>query len=383
MNKSSLLIISIFLISFSFEARHNGKNSLRFLEEDEETDLNMTSLEPEEEKDDPKPILLGFNFTYSNDGNNLESITMFFKNIKTVSKTLFKNYIYFLVNYIPNKRRRRLGNKSIKHEALKGVLDNETLDKDIVEYDVKNISKDMNGFNLEKNVQFLDQDYDNLTYILEKLDDLVYDEEYIDVMFTPDFNFSITEQYFNPDLFLFFDAKEINHVQQKRIKIIGNFTKDYDLSEYGLLKKPIKFVCVNCFPENIKLQAYFEKIQNSDNYSLIFDLSEIFKVNLEDAYADLNIDEPNLRNLQDNNYDKRIFLSGIKKDLLKINVIPRNSYSKNSDGKLSGGAIAGIVIASIALLAGITILAICLRKKNVASHSSAIEFYNSSSSIDK
>jgi hypothetical protein len=36
---------------------------------------------------------------------------------------------------------------------------------------------------------------------------------------------------------------------------------------------------------------------------------------------------------------------------------------KNSDGKLSGGAIAGIVIASIALLAGITILAICLRKK--------------------
>ena len=138
---------------------------------------------------------------------------MFFKNIKTVSKTLFKNYIYFLVNYISNKRRRRLGNKSIKHNALKGVLNNETLDKDIVEYDVKKIYEDMNGFNLEKNVQFLDQDYDNLTYILEKLDDLVYDEEYIDVMFTHDFNFSITEQYFNPDSFLFFDAKEINHIQ--------------------------------------------------------------------------------------------------------------------------------------------------------------------------
>ena len=58
----------------------------------------MTSLEPEEEKDDPKPILLGFNFTYSNNGNNLESITMFFKNIKTVSKTLFKNiYISWLI----------------------------------------------------------------------------------------------------------------------------------------------------------------------------------------------------------------------------------------------------------------------------------------------
>ena len=118
-----------------------------------------------------------------------------------------------MVNYISNKRRRRLGNKSIKHKALKGVLNNETLDKDIVEYDVKNISEDMNGFNLEKNVQFLDQDYENLTYIQEKLDDLVYDEEYIDVMFTHDFNFSITEQYFNPDLFLFFDAKEINHIQ--------------------------------------------------------------------------------------------------------------------------------------------------------------------------
>ena len=62
-----------------------------------------------------------------------------------------------MVNYISNKRRRRLGNKSIKHKALKGVLNNETLDKDIVEYDVKNIYKDMNGFNLEKNVQFLDR----------------------------------------------------------------------------------------------------------------------------------------------------------------------------------------------------------------------------------
>ena len=96
---------------------------------------------------------------------------MFFKNIKTVSKTLFKNYIYFLVNYISNKRRRRLGNKSIKHKALKGILNNETLDKDIVEYDAKNIYEDMNGFNLEKNVQFLVQDYENLTYIQEKLDD--------------------------------------------------------------------------------------------------------------------------------------------------------------------------------------------------------------------
>ena len=57
MKKSSLLIISIFLISFSFETKYNGKNSFRFLEEDEETDLNMTSLEPEEKKDDPKPIL--------------------------------------------------------------------------------------------------------------------------------------------------------------------------------------------------------------------------------------------------------------------------------------------------------------------------------------
>ena len=80
---------------------------------------------------------------------------------------------------------------------------------------------------------------------------------------------------------------------------------------------------------------------------------------------------------------KEYFSQEKKKDLLKINIIPRNSYSKNSGGQLSGGAIAGIVIASIALLAGVTILAICVRKKNVASHSSAIEFYNSSSSIDK
>ena len=104
----------------------------------------------------------------------------------------------------------------------------------------------MNGFNLEKNVQFLEQDYENLTYIQEKLDDLVYDEEYIDVMFTHDFNFSITEQYFNPDLFLL-TGDYVDNVKQGQRLGCQNLEewKIYNITIRGLLM-------ISIFPKRIR-----------------------------------------------------------------------------------------------------------------------------------
>ena len=85
-------------------------------------------------------------------------------------------------------------------------------------------------------------------------------------------------------------------MENKRIELIGNFTNNYSLKK-NQLKKKINFTCVNCFPENTLIEAEFENYKNAGNYSLIFYLSNILKINLENAYADLNLDERRLRNL--------------------------------------------------------------------------------------
>ena len=380
---SILLIISIFIISTSFEKKANKKNSIRFLEEDEdeETDLNMTSFEPPEKKSAPKPILLGFTSKYSdNEKKYLKEIILFFKNIKG---NVFQDYIYFMVNYIPKKRRRRLEEKNIEHKALKGILNKTTLNEDIVEYNAENEYDDMKDFNLEKNIQFLDRDYSNLKYVEEKLGEL--DENAIDIMFTQDFSLSSTEQNFNKGSFLFFIASDIIQLQNRRIKIIGQFSSDYDPDKHGLLKKTIEFICVKCFPENVRIEAYFEKNKNTENYSLTFYLSSIIKINLEGAYSDLIFYEKNLRNLQTNN-NKRLFLSEGEEQTLAIDYVPiySNVKTKKSEGGLSAGAIVGIVVACIIVLIFASVISIyCANKKKVLPNSSAIQFYNSSFSLNE
>ena len=152
------------------------------------------------------------------------------------------------------------------------------------------------------------------------------------------------------------------------------------------LKKKINFTCLHCFPENTLIEADFENYKNNNNYSLIFYLSNILKINLEGAYADLNSDERRLRNLQNNNKIKRLFLTEGKEKLLDIEYVSTfiNSKSKKNEG-LSGGAIAGIIIACVALLVGASVVALILvrkKKVKVMPNSSAIDFYNSSASLN-
>jgi len=198
-SSSMLIIISIFIISNSFELNQKGENSIRFLELAEETDLNMTSFE--EVKPAIKPIMLGFNSKKSdNEDNKINEINIFFKNVKGKSETIFKKYIYFLVNYIPTIKRRRL-KEQIVQKALKGKLKESTLKEDIVEYKVINEYDDMESFNLEKNVQFLDNEY-NLEYIQTKLNEL--DNTNTDVSFNSDFSFDSNEQNFNKKFYFIF-----------------------------------------------------------------------------------------------------------------------------------------------------------------------------------
>jgi len=107
---------------------------------------------------------------------------------------------------------------------------------------------------------------------------------------------------------LFFEASDINQLQNKRIEVICKFTNNYSLKK-NQLKKRINFTCVNCIPTDTIIEADFGNYKNNNNYSLIFYLSNILKINLEGAYADLNSDERRLRNLQNNNKIKRLFLT--------------------------------------------------------------------------
>ena len=74
----------------------------------------------------------------------------------------------------------------------------------------------MESFNLEKNIQFLDNEYD-LEYIQTKLNEL--DNTNTDVSFTPDFSFDSNEQNFNKKSILIFEASDINQLQNKRIEV--------------------------------------------------------------------------------------------------------------------------------------------------------------------
>ena len=116
-------------------------------------------------------------------------------------------------------------------------------------------------------------------------------------------------------------------------------------------------------------------------------LSDVFKINLENAYGDFISNDKKLRYLQKNNQIKRIFLSGGDDDLLNIDynyisTISNLKYPKKNDG-LSAGAITGIVVGCVAVLIFVTVLAIYFgRKKKAIAHSSAIEFYNSTYALN-
>jgi len=181
--------------------------------------------------------------------------------------------MYFLVNYIPTTKKRRL-KEQIEQKALKGQLKESSRKEDIVEYKVINEYDDMESFNLEKNVQFLDNEYD-LEYIQTKLNEL--DNTNTDVSFTPDFSFDSNEQNFNKKSILIFEASDINQLQNKRIELIGKFKNNYSLKK-NQLKKKINFTCVHCFPKNTLIEADFENYKNNNNYSLIFYLSNILKL---------------------------------------------------------------------------------------------------------
>ena len=138
------------------------------------------------------------------------------------------------------------------------------------------------------------------------------------------------------------------------------------------------------------LTGNIEKSPNSEyQYKIRFYIERSINTNLDGARIDAsNIISTRLRNLDSSN-EKYLFLSETEEGQLYIKQDYEPSGPKyytrkgGSDSGLSGGAIAGIIIASIVVLIAVAFVFIYLNKrpKLPISHSSAIEFYNSASSM--
>ena len=119
---------------------------------------------------------------------------MFFKNV--ADKSIFKKYIYFTVT-IPKKSRRRLEDETI---ALRGELNETTLNEDKVQYIVKNqekrIPENTESFNLKKNIMFEEEKLEP-EQIKEELDNI--GASISDVQYSQEFKSNSEENKYTPE----------------------------------------------------------------------------------------------------------------------------------------------------------------------------------------
>ena len=229
-------------------------------------------------------------------------------------------------------------------------------------------------------------------YIFEKFEDLIDDNKndntINDVNGTKDnINDNNNQSMFN--------QKKQNLTSQSYVyDLYGNITSLGGNNNIEIEKSNIDLYYWQYSSNNNKymdiLSGNIEKSPNSEyQYKIRFYIERSINTNLDGARIDAsNIISTRLRNLDSSN-EKYLFLSETEEGQLYIKQDYEPSGPKyytrkgSSDSGLSGGAIAGIIIASIVVLIAVAFVFIYLNKmpKPPISHSSAIEFYNSASSM--
>ena len=143
-----LLLIFSFLISQSFELDRNKKREfkeIRKLEMDldavDEVHLAVkTDIEEELKKEKKiKPTLLGFeDFLKNKDkkGNNYIKFNIYFKSVGKIAHKIFLKYLFFTIKL--KKTKIRMLEERDPKRTLRAILNNDTLSKDIVQYQVDN-----------------------------------------------------------------------------------------------------------------------------------------------------------------------------------------------------------------------------------------------------
>ena len=352
---------------------------------------NSTEYKPDRSK--ASRTILGFG-NYKEDRNS-NKIT-FIVYVKKIKNDDVYEYLYFTIVFYKNMRGLDESNSiNVNVKAkLKESVDNDYYDIYNVDVDTSQKGLDIdeinsltikNDFCFSSNTDECDE-YDkinkiNTNFNIDELD------------FKNKDNFATNlDKYIDNQVFYF---EVLNLTSQSYVyDLYGNITSLGANNNIEIEKSNIDLYYWQYSSNNNKymdiLSGNIEKSPNSEyQYKIRFYIERSINTNLDGARIDAsNIISTRLRNLDSSN-EKYLFLSETEEGQLYIKQDYEPSGPKyytrkgSSDSGLSGGAIAGIIIASIVVLIAVAFVFIYLNKmpKPPISHSSAIEFYNSASSM--
>jgi len=411
MKKFLLLLIFSFLISQSFELDRNKKREfkeIRKLEMDldavDEVHLAVkTDIEEELKKEKKiKPTLLGFeDFLKNKDkkGNNNIKFNIYFKSVGKIPHKIFLKYLFFTIK-LKKTKIRMLEEVDIKR-TLRAILNNDTLSKDIVQYQVDNeITKEnyppdesygkidnieqYDTIEINGNFQFLEKGDLDEGAMRELRKSLENGENAVNVQSKEDLlNLQEHDQKFIEN-FLFFKVYDLTQLGYLYYKIKGFFDRDMPFQKEKLNFSYIQYYEKKYFEGELEKIPDLKDIHNY-NYTLTFRIKDFIDTNLDDG-CKANISQYKIsrkRMLEGENIEE-LMLYALDPDLLRLDEtspVMNHNYGRKiaSSSGLSGGAIAGIVIACVVALVGVALAFIYFKRPNIKpADVSAIEFYNNS-----
>lgn len=363
-------------------------------EEEEGNQGNHTETNPEETKlisdisnvPSTRPTLLGIGKIYEpkdKEDKKLE-FTIYFKKVANgIEKSVFQDYLYFILVYKKNLR-----NLEEYTHIIKAILKKDTLSKDIIEYQVNGtLDQNYDYFDIKPFFQFANTNLDLDNEETKKNIQENLEKEVPDVYIAQNVEFksikpSEYKQTFNQDNFIFFEVYEIKNFDFLSFKIKGSFNKNIELNNNTLIFN------YNDYDNGYgQFVGTIEKINNqNNNYTISFKFEESVNADLnEGCFANVSskdIIEKN-RRLEDNNDYKQIYLIETTEHLLRLEksspVINNFGHKVASSSGLSGGTIAGIVIACVIVLIAVALAIIYFNKPSIKPPEiNALEYYNSS-----
>ena len=414
MKKFLLLILFSFLILQSLELDPNKKRELKELRKlemdldavDDVHRAHITDIKDQLTKEKKiKPTLLGFGDFYqkkTDKGKNNIKFNIYFKNVGKNPLKIFLKYLFFTINL--NKAKiRMLEEDNNKKRTLRAILNNDTITKDIVQYQVDNEITEENYFpDVSKNAEYGEMDN------IEQYDTIEIEGNF-QFLEQGDFLPNAKEEFKNSlkngeNAVYVQDKEDLNNLQDKIFKDNFLFFKVYDLTQLGYLYYKIKGFFDRDMPFqkeklNFSYIQYYEKkyfegelekipdlkdIHNY-NYTLTFRIKDFIDTNLDDG-CKANISKYKITNkrMLEGEIIEELILYALDPDLLRLDEtspVMNHNYGRKiaSSSGLSGGAIAGIVIACVVAIVGIALAFIYFKRPNIKpADVSAIEFYNNS-----